>query len=228
MKGVISMKVFKGFSIKKYLLCIICSIIISTFIGFTILFVTESPSYIRVGILRSVNQNSEEIREFGNITQENEYNVLNEHILELKEKYGQDYPAEGLVLNQLVDFFRSNSICKTYALSLLIGVIFGTVVYIIFIQKATGIQMIIETLFFTVMIFLIILLLNLRFNKIINVAINELGANIDNSGYSNLFEFDYLYILNIFIGIAVIAYIVNLIYQKILVNKFNMKLSKKK
>ena len=222
------MKVFKGFSIKKYLLCIICSIIISTFIGFTILFVTEAPSYVRVEMFRNVNKNSNEIKEFSNAFQEDEYRVLNNHILELKEKYGQDYPAEGLVLCQLLDFFRSNSICKTYALSLLIGVIFGTIVYIIFIQKATGMQMIIETLFFTAIILLIILLLNIGYNKIIDVLINELGANIDNSEYSNLFEFDYIYVLKIFIGIAVIVYIVNLIYQKILVNKFNMKLSKKK
>ena len=77
-------EVFKGFSIKKYLLCVLLSIIVSTFIGFTILFVTEVPEYISVEILNELGENSKEINEAGNFMQE-QYSVLKKQFAEKKE-----------------------------------------------------------------------------------------------------------------------------------------------
>ena len=221
-------EIFKGFSIKKFLLSILCSIIISTFIGFTILFVTQSQAYMMVEITSEANQNSNEIKEMGNNMQK-QYDTMKEHFSEQKEKYGENYPAEGVFLYQLTNLLSSSSICRTYTLTLLIGIILGTLVYIIFIQNATGIQMLLETTICGIIIVLLILLINFGYNQIINMAINELGASAENGEYIGyVYDIDNSNVIYIFLGIIGIAYIINLIYQKVLVDKFNIKLPKKK
>ena len=221
-------EIFKGFSIKKFLLSILCSIIISTFIGFTIIFVTQSQAYMKVEITSEANQNSDEIKEMGNNMQK-QYDTMKEHFSEQKEKYGEDYPAEGVFLYQLTNLLSSSSICRTYTLTLLIGIILGTLVYIIFIQNATGIQMLLETTICGIIIVLLILLINFGYNQIINMALNEIGTSAENGEYIGyVYDIDNSNVIYIFLGIIGIAYIVNLIYQKVLVDKFNIKLSKRK
>ena len=231
MKGVSDMKalkeVFKGFSIKKLLLSILCSIIVSTFIGFTFLFVTEVPSYTLVEILNGVDGNSEGLKEIGSNIQE-QYDTMKEHFAEQKEMYGEDYPADGIFLYTLMNVFRSDLICRTYTLTLLIGMILGTLVYIIFIQKTKGVQMVLEATICGIIILLMLMLVNFGYNSIINIGINKIGTNIENGAYiTSIYDIDTSNILYIFIGIIVTSYIVNLIYQKILVNKLNKKLHKK-
>ncbi len=220
-------EVFKGFSIKKLLLSILCSIIVTTFMGFTFLFVTEVPSYTLVEILNGADGNLEGLKEIGSNMQE-QYDTMEEHFAEQKEIYGEDYPVEGLFLYKLMNVSRSYSICKIYTLTLLIGIILGTLVYIIFIQKIKGVQMLLEAMICGIVILLMLILVNLGYNSIINMGINKIGASVENSEYiTYVYDIDTSNILYMFIGIIGTSYIVNLIYQKILVNKFNKKLHKK-
>ena len=232
MKGVINMKVlkemFKGFSIKKFLLTVLCSVIISTFIGFTILFVDRSQSYMLFEVTSKADQNSDKMKEIGNDMQE-EYDTMKEQFSEQKKKYGEDYPAEGIYLYQMTNLLCSSSVCRIYTLTLLIGLILGILVYIIFVQNATGIQMLLETIFFGIIIVLLILLINSGYNQIINWLINEIGVSAEKGEYiTHVYDIDSSNVIYIFVGIVGVAYVVNLIYQKILVNKFNIKLSKTK
>ena len=218
-------EVFKGFSIKKYLLCVLLSIIVSTFIGFTILFVTEVPSIMTIEILNSADRNSSE---FKKIVDSMQYNELKQRFAEQKEMYGEDYPAEEIFLYFITNYRRSYPICKVYTLALLYGIILGTLVYIIFIQKASGIQMLLETIFCGILIILLIILVNLGYNYVVNILLNKFGITNDMNLYlTYVYDIDSSDTTYIFIGIIGIAYIVNLIYQKILVNKLNKKLEKK-
>ena len=220
-------EVFKGFSIKKYLLCVLLSIIVSTFIGFTILFVTEVPAYTSVEILNELGENSKEINEAGNSMQE-KYNETKIQFAKEKEMYGEDYPAEGIFLYNITNSYRSYPICKVYTLALVYGIILGTLVYIIFMQKASGVQMLLETIFCGILIILLIILVNLGYNIAINMILNNIGVTDVKYTFSSyvydIYSSDTSYI---FIGIIGIAYIVNLIFQKILVNKLNKKVEKK-
>ena len=233
MKGVSNMKVlkevFKGFAIKKLLLSILCSIIVTTFVGFTILFVKVVPSYALAEICNEVNGNSEELKEMGNYMQELYNTSVKESFAEEKEKYGENYPAEGIFIYFLMNYFNSVSICKVYTLTLLIGTILGALVYIIFIQNATGIRMILEATICGIFILLILVLVNWCYKLIINNAINKIGVGNQNNGnIGYVYDINSPDILYIFIGIIGIAYIINLIYQKILANKFNKKLKSTK
>ena len=152
-------EVFKGFSIKKLLLSILCSIIVSTFIGFTFLFVTEVPSYTLVEILNGVDGNSEGLKEIGSNMKE-QYDTMEEYFAEQKGMYGEDYPVEGIFLYKLMNLLRSDLVCKIYTLTLLIGMILGTLVYIIFIQKTKGVQMVLEITICGIIILLMLILIN--------------------------------------------------------------------
>ena len=219
MKGL--KEIFKGFSIKKLLLSILCSIIVTTFIGFTIIFITEIPSYTFSEYLMQMDNNSEPVKEYGNYMQET-YKQYEKIFKEEKEMYGEDYPSEGIFLGQLTNSIKSSQICEVYMSTLLIGTIIGTLIYIIFIQKTKGIQMLVETIICGIAIILIIMLINWGYNSIIN----KIG--IDNTGYTAyVYDIDESTILYGFLGIIGISYIINLIYQAILTKKLNKKLNKR-
>ena len=157
-----------------------------------------------------------------------QYSVLKKQFAEKKEMYGEDYPAEGIFLYNLTYSYRTYQICKVYTLALLYGTIIGTLVYIIFIQKASGVQMLLETIFCGILIILLIILVNLGYNIAINMILNNIGVtDVKYTFSSYVYDIDSSDTTYIFIGIIGIAYIVNLIYQKILVNKLNKKLEKK-
>ena len=218
MKGL--KEIFKGFSIKKLLLCILCSIIVTTFIGFTIIFITEIPSYTFSEYLMQMDNNSEPVKEYGNYMQET-YKQYEKLFKEEKEMYGEDYPSEGIFLGQLTNSIKSSQVCEVYMSTLLIGTIIGTLIYIIFIQKTKGIQMLVETIICGIAIILIIMLINWGYNSIIN----KIG--IDNTEYTTyVYDIDESTILYGFLGIIGISYIINLIYQAILTKKLNKKLNK--
>lgn len=219
-------KCFEGFSIKKLLLCILISTIVSVFVGFTIMFIVEVPSYTMSEIVIGTDENSEIVRDYGNAMQDATESIENS-IKELKEKYGEDYPAEGIFLNNILNRFRSLAICKTYTLSLLAGIIIGTLVYIIFLQKAKGLVMFYEIFISGLILLILITLLNYGYSSLVNIGINKIGNPIENSQYqSYVYDIDEKIVIYGFIGVIGISYIVNLIYQNILTKKLNKKLNK--
>lgn len=220
-------KIFEGFSVKKLLLCILCTIIVTTSIGFTILFVPMAFTYTSAEILGEVDENSEELRKIGYGMQEN-YNLIKEKAEEQKAAYGDDYPAEGIFLYEVGNLLRTNAIVRVYTLSLLIGTILGTLIYIFFIQKTKGSKMILESVICGMVILLLVTLINVGYKAIVNAGINNIGAKTQNSTYiTYIYNTQINNVVYIFIGIIGLAYIVNLVYQKMLSNRFNKKLSKK-
>lgn len=217
-------KCFEGFSIKKLLLCILVSIIISVFIGFTIMFVIETPSFTMTEIITEADENSEVVRDYGNAMQ-NSIEGIENYVKELKAKNGENYPAEGLFLNQLLNRFRSMVICRTYTLSILMGIIIGTLVYIIFIQKAKGFLMFYEIFISGILLLILVTLINFGYSSLVNLAINKIGANSEQ--YSTyVYDVNEDIVIYGFLGIMGISYIINLIYQNILTKKLNKKLNK--
>lgn len=220
-------KIFEGFSVKKLLLCILCTIIVTTSIGFTILFVPMAFTYTSAEILGEVDENSEELRKIGYGMQEN-YNLIKEKAEEQKAAYGDDYPAEGIFLYEVGNLLRTNAIVRVYTLSLLIGIILGTLIYIIFIQKTKGSQMLLESVICGMVILLLVTLINIGYKEIVNAGINNIGAKTQNSTYiTYIYDTETHNVIYVFIGIIIAAYIINLIYQKKITTKLNKKLNKK-
>ena len=228
MKGVINMKkIFQEFSVKKLLLSILCTTIVVTSLGFTILFVPMAISYAQVEMLGEADENSEEIKEIGYSMQEN-YNRLKEQADQQKSTYGKDYPAEGIFLYKLINIFKSSEIVRVYMLSLLTGIILGTLIYIIFIQKAKTKQMLVEAIICGIIILILVLLVNIGYRTFVNAGIKNIGYKNSNGTYlTYVYDTEMKNIICIFVGITVVAYIVNLIYQKVLANKLNKKLNNK-
>lgn len=236
MKGVSDMKklkeikevVFKGFSLKKLLLTILCSIMVSTFIGFTIAFISVVGAYEMTEFIHYADPQSNIVKQIGEYYQESYEQVIEEEIQTNKNEYGKDYPAEGVMLAVVINLFKSQLVVYTYILTLLIGTVLGIVVYIIFVQKAKGVQMLMETGICFGITLLIMMLINLVYNIIFNMEINKVG-NGDGSFGIGVYVYD-LYEFNIlipFVGVFILVYVANLIHQKILANKFNEKLNRK-
>lgn len=217
--------IFEGFSVKKFLLCILCSIIVTTFVGFTYLFVREAIVYTQLIILNEVSQDSEMLKVLGTNMQEN-VKGMKEEFKSQKEEYGEDYPAEGIFLYRLFATIRSSIICEMYALTLLVGIIVGTAVYIIFIQKAKGVQMLVESVILGMLIIVLIALLNIGYSSLINILVSKIIGNGDSNLSYAIYDIDNSNMLYVFIGTIGIAYIINLIYQKMLAKKLNQKLNK--
>ena len=208
-------KIFAGFSFKKLVLCILCTTVVTLAIGFTILFVPLVEESIEMGIIDQLQNDSEVAKEFMNSMQENYNNIVEEE----KALYGEEYPAGGVLLYGL-QHVKTMEIIETYILCLIIGVILGTVIYIVFIQKTKGIQMFLEIIICGIAIIVLIMLVNVIYNGIANAFVNESDIKIEYTSY----VFDINNIIYIFIGIIVLSYIINLIYQKILSTKLNKKL----
>lgn len=219
----ISKTIFEGFSVKKLLFSILCSIIVSISIVATYLFIEAIPAVILCDVLDGVNYEDEYTKELLQ-SYEEEYKNIEEMVELSKEENGEDHPAGGLFLNALTNI-KNLEIVYMYGTAILVGIILGTLIYIIFIQKTKGVQMLLETIICGLVILLILAIVNLGYNVIVNMAINDIVKINENIQYST-YVYDDSNILIKFIGIIIVAYIVNLIYQKILANKFNKKLKK--
>lgn len=212
----------KAFSFKKLLLTILCSIIVTTFILFTAMFVEEIPTWIMSEVMMMADEESEILIYEGKSAEK----AMEAFSSKQKEKHGEEYPAEGILVKQVIYMMESGPIVRTYVHSLLLGAILGTIIYIVSVQGAKGKQLVIELFIAFVILSLFILTINLGYKAIINKAINETGA-------TDAFYDTYVYniesnnIVYTFIVVFAIVYLVNFIRQKILTNKLNKELNNK-
>lgn len=212
----------KKFSIKKLLLTILCSIIFTTFIGNTYLFISTIPNWIRgegSGVILQVNPTL--FNEEGKEIEEQ----INEMIAEEKARNGEDYPALGVYMYLMLLMYPSVPIIKMYIFTLVAGLILGAIIYIVLIQKAKGKKLILELLMAFISIFLLITLANKGYELLINYMLSNNKAS-EFTYLTSLYDMDNNGILLPFIVISVIIYICNLIYQKIQTNKLNKELNK--
>lgn len=214
---------FKTFSIKKLLTTILYTVIISVFIGTTILFLLSVPEAVQAEMIGYM-EDSEIIMEIGK-NYEEQVQQIEKHVNESKEIYGEDYPAEGIFLHQFISKFSTDRIVKGYLLSLAIGIVVGTIIYIVAVQKISNKKVIIELMFAFAILLILAIILNVGYEAIVNKELNEI-ATVSESFYSGM-EFNIKNMLVPYIIIAVGVYIVNMIRQRMITNQLNKKLNKK-
>lgn len=216
----------KTFSLKKLLLTILCTVIMSVFIGSTIIFVISIPRWIQSEVVFGVWGNAEALVELENKYQI-EYEQIEEMFKELKALYGEDYPVEEIYLMQTINKCSTESIVKIYTMSVLIGIALGTIIYIVAIQNIKGIEMVIELFLAFVVLFVLISLLNLGYYTIINKLIGDISP-IDGGTYSAyIYDIESGVIFILYAIVATVIYAVNMIRQKIITNKLNKELNEK-
>ena len=215
----------KTFSVKQFLLTILCTVIVSVFIGSTILFVGRVPQLIETEVINSMEKNSEVLIEIGKSYQTG-YEQIKETFKEEKALYGEDYPAEELFLLALINVYSTDGIIQVYSLSLLIGITLGTIIYIVAIQNIKGKQILIELVIAFVVLSVLMMFINLGYETIINKAIQNVNpTDVTYSTY--IYNFESNNVLIIYIIVAAVIYIGNMVRQKILTNKLNKELNKK-
>lgn len=215
----------KTFSVKKLLLTILCTVIVSVFIGSTILFVGSVPQWIQSEVITGMEEGSESLIEIGKSYQVG-YEQIEESFKEDKALYGEDYPSEELFLTQLINIFSTNRIMQVYSLSFLIGIALGTIIYIVAIQNIKGKQILIELVVAFVVLFILMMLINLGYETLINKAIQSINpTDVTYSTY--IYDLESNNVLIPYIIVAAVIYIGNMVRQKILTNKLNKELNKK-
>lgn len=203
------MKNEQKFSVKKLLLTVITTIIVTNFIFFTVYFILNSFEY---AILNNSINNPETVRKIDQ-SWEKQYNQMEKYIQCERQMYGEDYPAGGFMLYSLI--IRSEGrLAQLYINSLLIGTIIGIILYAVAIQKVRGFDLIIELVVAFIILLSLIFIINLSFEII---------------GIGEIFDyFDNMQLTIISLIIFVIVYIAEMIHQKTLAKKMNEELEMKK
>jgi len=215
----------KTFSVKKLLLTILCTVIVSVFVGSTILFVGSVPKWIESEVITSMEKGSETLVEIGKSYQIG-YERIEEIFKEYKALYGEDYPSEGLFLMQTINYFSTNRIMQVYSLSFLIGIALGTIIYIVVVQNIKGKQILIELIVAFVVLFILMMLINLGYETFINKYIQRVNpTDITYSTY--IYDLESNNIVIPYIIVAAVIYIGNMVRQKIIADKLNKQLNAK-
>lgn len=211
-------------SLKKLLLTILCTTIVSIFVGNTVLLVDTVPQWLETEKILSINRNSKYLIEIGENNQDN-VKQLEEKYKEERALFGEKYPAEMMRLMQIANYF-TNRIIKVYTLSILIGVSTGAIIYIISIQRAKGKQLIIELIVSLLIVFGLVLFTNLGYETYINNHVHIFNmTKIRTSAY--IYELEIKDILISYVIVAIVIYIGNIIRQKILTHKLNKEIENK-
>ena len=215
----------KTFSVKKLLLTILCTVIVSVFIGSTTLFLSSVPQWIQSEVINGMEEGSKSLIEIGKSYQVG-YEQIEESFKEDKALYGEDYPSEELFLMQLINIFSTNRIMQVYSLSMLIGITLGTIIYIVAVQNIKGKQILIELVVAFAVLFILMMLINLGYETLINKAIQSINpTDVTYSTY--IYDLESNNLLILYVVIAVAIYLGNLIRKKIITNKLNKQLNNK-
>lgn len=203
-------ELFKNFSIRELLITIFKSTLITTFIGFTILFILAVPIMRYSEKLLELNK-EEAIELFG--TNYGQYDALEQLVADKKLKYGDDYPAD-LVITSLFQRTKIIAVMETYPFMVMSGIIIGCIVYVVGVQKAKGIELFFEIFMSFIVITIIGLVTNLIFGDVL--IYNE---------YLYYFDVDNHGVFQMYIIIFLLVYICNMIKQKCIANKLNKELN---
>ena len=212
----------KTFSFKKLLSTILFTVIISVFVGTTIVVVFSVQDRFMAEIVKNLEPDSEQLMQIGEAYKK-ATNIIEKEINEHKIKYGADYPIEEILLFQAIQMFSTTRILETYIMSLLIGVVSGTIIYILAVQNVKGKQIFIELIIAFVILFTIINLLNIGYEAIINKLITNINPKaIKYSAY--IYDLENNNILIPYIIISVVIYLANMLRQHIIPRKLNKEL----
>ena len=211
----------KEISIKKLFITILCSIIITTSLSFTIVFI-ESLSGILVNEALSTwnDKMPDEVIEYGKKVEE----TINKKVQEEKDMYGSDYPSEGILFYRAMSNSRENAIVETYKQSILVGIILGTFVYIVWVQRAKKKNLLIESAICGGIMLTLVVLVNIIYELVFYVMMKNLGQEAYIYSLNEVYDIKNVAI--ICVGIFAVVYVGNYIYQRIMVSRLNKELNK--
>ena len=134
----------------------------------------------------------------------------------------------------LLDFdmpgYDANQICKKvinkekYKQSILVGIILGTFVYIVWVQKAKKKNLFIESVICGGMMLILVVLVNVIYELVFYVMMKNLGQEAYIYSLNDVYDIKNVAI--ICVGIFAVVYVGNYIYQRIMVSRLNKELNK--
>lgn len=168
---------FENFSLKKLVICIICSVILSTSIAYTICFVRNVYESSLKEVIMDVELNSVSQEEMIN-NAEDYHAAIDNTIDGISKRYGSEYPSTEVVYSYLM--LQSFDI-SFYLSSLLIGIVAGMLIYIVFIERPVPLYALIEVS----LCFLLSIVLVKCFDLIYTAYVSGIVDNISvlNSNY---------------------------------------------
>ena len=211
----------KEISIKKLFITILCSIIITTSLSFTIVFIESlSGTLVNEAFSTWNDRMPDEVIKYGKNVEE----TINKKIQEEKDMYGSDYPSEGILFYRAMSNSRENAIVETYKQSILVGIILGTFVYIVWVQKAKKKNLFIESVICGGMMLILVVLVNVIYELVFYVMMKNLGQEAYIYSLNEVYDIKNVAI--ICVGIFAVVYVGNYIYQRIMVSRLNKELNK--
>ena len=168
---------FENFSLKKLIICIICSVILSTSIAYTICFVRNVYESSLKDVLMDVELNSASKEEI-NVTGEGYHTAIDNTIDGLSKRYGSEYPSENVVYSYLM--LQSFDV-SFYITSLIIGIIAGMLIYIVFFERPNPLIALIQVLLSFLISIAIVKGLDLAYNSYLGAIVNSIS--VLNSNY---------------------------------------------
>lgn len=211
----------KEFSIKKLFITILCSIIITISLSFTVSFIDcLSGTLVNEVLLASDDKMPDEIIELGKYNEES----INKTIEKEKKLYGSDYPSEGILTYIIGSRSRQIAIVETYKQAVLVGIIIGTFVYIIWVQKAKKEHLLIESVVCSGIMLILVLLVNVIYELFFYVMMKKLGQEAYIYSLNEVYDMENVSI--ICIVIFVVVYVANYIYQRIIAGRLNKELNR--
>ena len=216
------------FDLKKLLKCIMFSVLVTCFIGFTNVFISKVMMNSYVTAWNELDNNPQYIEYTKNRTDigYESYNYFLTEANELKEKYGDDYPAEEVLFYRIMMLSNTEDELSIYLAAIIFGIGIGTIVYIISEQKAKGKVLIIELLVSALGIMILLIGIDFGHTVIVNSFIKSSGFT-GSFKSENINETIKFLILIGFVILSISLYLSNLIIQKINSKKLNEELNKK-
>lgn len=115
---------------KKYLLCLLFSILAINFIVSAISFFDSFSQYLIPSQIKKEPTNDSLISIGKDLEK-----TLENTIYELNETHGEDYPALGIMYYQTISHYSSVALVQNFIFSLICGFALGNIIFFIFIAK---------------------------------------------------------------------------------------------
>ncbi len=213
------MKENNKFSIKKLLKTISIWIVISVFVGATYNFFATAGSAVMFQAITETSEYPEEMVSYF----ESVNDAFGQSVETTKEILGENFPAEGANFVMYAVGWPAYQIARIYTFSVIAGIIIGSLVYILMVQKATNKKAILEVVIAFILIAALVGVGYLANNLVLKAVLGNdvvIDDSLTFSEYS-ITNWIWLYVI-----LAVVLYVVNIVKQKIITNKLNKELNK--
>lgn len=213
------MKETNKFSIKKLLKTICIWIAICAVVAMTYNFISALEGAIMFQALTEPAEYPEGMMSYF----ESLNTAFEQSVQTTKEFRGESFPSEGANFYMYAVAWPSYQMVRTFTLSLLAGIIIGTLVYILMVQKATKMKAILEVGIAFILIGAFVGAGYLSNNLVLKMA---LGGNVALENPLMFADYTITQMVSLYVLLALILYVFNMIKQKITVMRLNKELKK--